>query len=122
MGLWPGLALISATAVMIPTLPHDSDVMATGKFCDHLEEEIWPDNPGLRVLGALITRSQPRWRIRRATRHRLSLDAIPVFDAEIPASVEVAAALRSGNRTPGCTPTARSPTPTTARPPSSSLA
>ena len=60
IGLWPGLALLSAEAVVMPTRPHDSDVLATGKLADYIEQEIRPANPELRVAGALVTQVQPR--------------------------------------------------------------
>jgi chromosome partitioning protein len=96
IGLWPGLALLSADAVVIPTRPHDSDVLATGKLVDYIEAEIRPANPGLRVLGALVTQVHPRWRLARETRAGLGSDEIPLFVTEIPASVRVAASLRTG--------------------------
>jgi chromosome partitioning protein len=99
VGLWPGLALLAADAVVIPTRPHDADVMATGKLCDYIEADIRPTNPNLRVLGALVTQAQSRWRLLKATRRRFELDAIDVLEAEIPASVSVAAAPRSGKPT-----------------------
>lgn len=96
IGLWPGLALLSADAVVIPTRPHDSDVLATGKLVDYIEQEIRPANSGLRVAGALVTQVQSRWRLARETREGLGSDEIPVFETEIPASVRVAATVRHG--------------------------
>ena len=96
IGLWPGLALLSADAVIMPTRPHDSDVLATGKLADYIEQEIRPSNPTLRMAGALVTQVQPRWRLARETRAGLGSDEIPVFATEIPASVRVAETLRHG--------------------------
>ncbi len=99
VGLWPGLALLTAAAVVIPTRPHDSDVMATGKLCDYIDTEIRPRNPDLRVLGALVTQTGRRWRLLGAARRRLELDRIDTFDVDIPAAVAVAAAPRTGQPT-----------------------
>lgn len=99
IGLWPGLALLAADAVLIPTRPHDSDVLATGKIADYIESDIRPANPGLRLLGALVTQSQSRWRLLRDTRRRFALDDVEVLENEVPASVRAASALRSGRPT-----------------------
>ncbi|MDQ3092798.1 MAG: ParA family protein [Actinomycetota bacterium] len=99
LGLWPGLALLAADAVVVPTRPHDLDVMATGKLYDYIEAEIRPRNPGLRVVGALVTQGGSRWRLLRDTRRRLRLDEINALETEIPASVKVAAAPRAGKPT-----------------------
>jgi len=96
VGLWPGLALLASDAVVVPTRPHDSDVMATGKLYDYIEAEIRPRNPGLRVLGALVTQGGSRWRLLRDTRRRFEFDRIATLTTEIPASVRVAAAPRAG--------------------------
>lgn len=96
IGLWSGLALLSGDAVVIPTRPHDADVMATGKLCDYIEEEIRPSNPGLLVLGALVTQAQTRWRLFRTTQRSLQRDEIDVLATEIPVSVAVGAAPRTG--------------------------
>jgi chromosome partitioning protein len=96
MGLWAGLALLAADAVVIPTRPHDSDVMATGKLCDYIETEIRVTNPRLQVLGALVTQGHSHWRLLRTTQRRLELDKVETLEAQIPAAVSVAAAPRTG--------------------------
>ncbi len=96
LGLWPGLALLSADAVVIPTRPHDADVNATGKLCDYIEDDIRPTNPDLDILGALLTQSDKRWNLFRATHRALEGMGIPTFQQVVPSSVTVAAAPRTG--------------------------
>ncbi len=96
LGLWPGLALLVADAVVLPTRPHDADVNGTVKLCQYIEEQVRPVNPTIEILGALITQSDRRWNLFRATHRALDSVGIPTFEQMVPSSVTVASAPRTG--------------------------
>jgi chromosome partitioning protein len=96
IGFWSGLALVTADWVLIPIAPADLDVMSAAKAAQFIEREVRAVNPDVRVLGVLVNQAQRHLRLWRATHARLEADGLRALPVEIPRSVRVAEAVRSG--------------------------
>ena len=96
IGFWSGLALVTADSTLIPVEPADLDVMSAAKAAQFIEREVREVNPDVRVLGVLVNQAQPRLRLWRATHRRLAADELRALPVEIPRSVRIAEAVRTG--------------------------
>jgi len=99
IGMWSGLALLAADAVLVPVTPAHYDQMGAQKQIAFIEQEIHPHNPKLRVLGVLVTKADPRWRVLRQVRRAAERDGMPMVPGEIPLQIRVAEAVGEGQPT-----------------------
>ncbi len=98
IGMWSGLALLAADAVVVPVTPAHYDQMGAQKQLAFIEQHIRPANPDLQVLGVLVTKAQRRWRVLREIREAIARDAMPTIPGEVPLQIRVASAV--GERRP----------------------
>lgn len=96
IGFWSGLALLSVGWVIVPISPADLEVMSAAKVYDFVEHEVRRANPDIRILGVLVNQAQSRFRLWRDTHRALERDGMDPLPVEIPRSVRVASAVRTG--------------------------
>lgn len=99
IGMWSGLALLAADAVLVPVTPADYDQMGAQKQLAFIEQAIRPANPDVRVLGVLVTKAQARWRVLRDVKRALQRDDMPTLPVDVPLQIRVATAVRTGRPT-----------------------
>jgi chromosome partitioning protein len=90
LGTLPGLALLAADGLVIPTLAADLDVRGAGKVYDLVESQL----PKLKILGVLVAASESRWRVTREATSRMQADQMRVLTVRVPRAVRVASAPR----------------------------
>jgi chromosome partitioning protein len=88
------LALLAAHYVIAPIRPADFDVEGAIRLTEMLEQEIEQHNPGVKMLGVLVTQSDQRWKIGAAARQALRDAQIAMFEREVPFAVSVGQAPR----------------------------
>jgi chromosome partitioning protein len=83
------LALLAARYVIAPIRPSDFDVEGAIRLTEMLEDEIEQHNPGIKMLGVLVTQTDRRWKIGGAARKALQQAQIATFEREVPFAVIV---------------------------------
>jgi chromosome partitioning protein len=83
------LALLAAQYVIAPIRPSDFDVEGAIRLTEMLEDEIQQHNPGIKMLGVLVTQTDRRWKIGGAARKALEDAQIATFEREVPFAVSV---------------------------------
>jgi chromosome partitioning protein len=86
------LALLAAQYVIAPIRPSDFDVEGAIRLTEMLEDEIEQHNPGIKMLGVLVTQTDRRWKIGGAARKALEEAQIATFEREVPFAVSVGGA------------------------------
>jgi chromosome partitioning protein len=79
------LALLAARYVIAPIRPSDFDVEGAIRLTEMLEQH----NPGIKMLGGLVTQTDRRWKIGGAARKALQQAQIATFEREVPFAVSV---------------------------------
>lgn len=92
LGLLTVAALVAADAVLIPTQPQAADLRGLRLFMDTLEQIRAELNPGLEILGVLVTFYDRRYLHHRAAIEAMSVAGLPLLPIMILRSVRVAEA------------------------------
>lgn len=88
------IALVAADALIVPVRPADFDVDGAGALADRVDEGAYDANPALRLLGVLVTQTDPRWVLQRETTQALTASDLVPISVQIPFSVHVGRAPR----------------------------
>jgi len=108
-GLGPlsSMAMLAADWVIVPARPADFDVGGAVKLADLIEQEISEFNPGLQLLGVLVSQADRRWHLGHDARSALKRDGVAKLEVEIPFAVRVGSAPRYGAPTVVLEPNSR---------------
>ena len=98
LGLLTVNALVAADAVLTPTQPQAADLRGLRLFLDTLDLIRAELNPGLELLGVLVTFYEARWNHHRAALETMQAAGLPVLPVMVGRSVRVAEA--AGARQP----------------------
>jgi chromosome partitioning protein len=96
LGLLTVNALVAAHAVLIPTQPQAADLYGLNQFLRTVDRVRVTLNPGLRILGILVTFYDQRLRHHREILEALEASGVPVLRTKIGRSVKVAEAVGAG--------------------------
>ena len=107
LGALSSMAMLAADWVIAPARPADFDVGGAVKLADLIATDLRELNPGLRLLGVLVTQVDRRWTITAETRQALDEAGVRRLRHEIPFAVRVGAAPRHGAPTVAIEPDGR---------------
>lgn len=101
------MAMLAADRVLIPARPADFDITGAVKLADFIDERIREYNPGLQVLGVLISQTDSRWKLGREAAQALGQAGLTKLFHEIPFAVRVGTAPRHSQPTVALEPDSR---------------
>lgn len=84
------LALLAADGVIVPARPADADIGGAIKMAQLIDDAAEQANPGIQLLGVLVTQADGRWQVARETIEALDAVGIRRLAVTIPAQVRVA--------------------------------
>jgi len=93
LGLLTLNALVAADAVLVPTQPQAADLHSLNVFLRMVDRVRITLNPGLRLLGILVTFYDQRLRHHRDILETIVASNVPVFNTKIGRSIRVAEAV-----------------------------
>jgi chromosome partitioning protein len=96
LGLLTVNALAAAHGAIVPTLPAALDLRGLRLFLDSFEAIRAELNPGLQVLGVLVTQFDQRLNLHREALEALQAGGMPLFDTTIGKSVRAAESSGAG--------------------------
>jgi chromosome partitioning protein len=82
--VWTNLGLLAAKWVIAPSAPSDYDVRAAAKQAQFVEQYMGHANPGLRMLGVLLTMTRERSQLADAAERALDTAGLPRIPHRIP--------------------------------------